>query len=104
MLIPAYPLNSFEIQKHYQNEPKFNNIYSTDNLPNKIKDEAYVINADEYSDIRTNWIALYALNNNVTYFGSFSVKHIPKKNLSRDFWLTNLLLQQIFIEYKQMIH
>ena len=40
---------------------------------------AYVINLDEYSDIGTHWIALYALNNNVTYFDSFGVEHIPKE-------------------------
>ena len=49
------------------------------NLPDKIKDGAYVINLDEYSDIGTHWIALYALNNNVTYFDSFGVEHIPKE-------------------------
>ena len=29
----AYPLTSFEIQTHYQKEPKFNGVYSRDNLP-----------------------------------------------------------------------
>ena len=40
---------------------------------------AYVINLDEYSDIGTHWIALYVKNNNVTYFDSFGVEHIPKE-------------------------
>ena len=57
--------SSFEMQKYYQNEPKFNGVYSTDNLP-KIKDGAYVINLDYYSDIGAHWIALYVLNNDVT--------------------------------------
>ena len=62
---------------------RFNGVYSRDNLPNKIKDGAYIINLDEYSDIGTHWIVLYLLNNNVTYFDSFGVEHIPKeiKNL-----------------------
>ena len=64
--------------KYCQSEPKFNGLYSRDNLPNKIKDSAYVINLDEYSDIGTHWIALYSLNN-VTYFDSFGVEHIPKE-------------------------
>ena len=42
---------------------------------------AYVINLDEYSNIGTHWIALYALNNNVTYFDNFGVEHIPKEIL-----------------------
>ena len=78
-----HPLTNFEIQKHYQNGPKFNRVYSRDNLPKtrfheKIKNGAYVISLDEYSDIGTHWIALYVLNNNVTYLDSFGVEHIPK--------------------------
>ena len=74
-----HPLTNFEIQKYYQNEPRFNGVYSRDNLPNKIKDGAYVINLDEYSDIGTHWVALYVYNVNVTYFDSFGVNHIPKE-------------------------
>ena len=40
----------------------------------------YVINLDDYSDIRTHWAAVWVNdNNNVTYFGSFGVEHIPKE-------------------------
>ena len=81
-----HPLTNFEIQKYYQNEPRFNGVYSRDNLP-KIKDGTYIINLDEYSDIGTHWVALYIgraspkdlNNNNVTYFDSFGVEHIPKE-------------------------
>ena len=76
--MPPHPLTNFEIQKYYQNESKFNGVFSRDNLPNKKKDGAYVINIDEYSDIGTHWIALW-VNNNVTYFDSFGVEHIPKE-------------------------
>ena len=77
--IPPDSLTNFEIQKYYQNEPRFNGVYSRDNLTNKIKDGAYVINLDEYFDIGTHWIALYALNNNVTDLDSFGVEHILQK-------------------------
>ena len=40
---------------YYQNEPKFNSVYSRNNLP-KIKDGAYVVNCDEYKSIGTHWI------------------------------------------------
>ena len=53
-----YPLTNFEIQKYYKNEPRFNGIYFRENLQ-KIKDAAYIINLDEYSDIGTHWVALY---------------------------------------------
>ena len=41
-------------QKYYQDEPRFNGVYSSNNLPEKIKDEADVINLDEYADIGTH--------------------------------------------------
>ena len=67
-----------EIQKYYQNERRFNGVFSPDNLQ-KIKDRAYIINLDEYSDIGTHWVALHVNNNDVTYFDSFGVEHIPKE-------------------------
>ena len=73
------PLTNFEIQKYYQNESRFNGVYSRDNLTDKIKDGAYMINLDEYSDIGTHWVVLYVLNNDVTYFNTFAVEHTPKE-------------------------
>ena len=74
-----HPLTNLEIQKYYQNESRFNGLYSRDNLSAKIKDGAYVITLDEYSDIRTHWVALYVSNNDVVYFDRFGIEHIPKK-------------------------
>ena len=76
--MPHHLLTNIEIQKYYQNEPKFNGVYSRDNLT-EIKDGAYIINLDEYSDIGTHWVALYVQNNDVTYFDSFRVEHILKE-------------------------
>ena len=73
-----HPLTNFEIQKYCQTLTRFNSVYSRDN-PAKIKDRVYVINLDEYSDTGIHWIALYVLNNDVTYFDSFRVEHIPKE-------------------------
>ena len=33
----------------------------------------------KHSDIGTHWIALYIKTNDITYFDSFGVKHIPKE-------------------------
>ena len=49
----SHLLTNFEIQKYYQNQPKFNGVYSRNNLP-KVKDGAYVINSDEYKSIGTH--------------------------------------------------
>ena len=75
----AHPLTNFEIIKYYENESILNGVYSRDNLPNKIKDGAYVTNLDGYSDIGTHWIALYVKNKDITYFDSFGGEHIPKE-------------------------
>ena len=76
--MPPHPLANFEIQK-YQNEPKFNGVYSRNNLC-EIKDGAYEINLDEYKSIGTHWIGLHVNgNNNAIYFDSFGVEHIPKE-------------------------
>ena len=76
-----HPLTNFEIQNYYKNEPIFNGVYFTDNLPKTIKNGAHVINLDEYADTGTPWIALYAKNNEVIYFDfdSFDVEHVPKE-------------------------
>ena len=76
--MPPHPLTNFGIQKYYQNESRFNGVYTRDNLP-KIIDGAHVINLDENSDIGTHWVDFYLggsspkglKNNNITYF-----KHI----------------------------
>ena len=98
-LMLPHPLTNFEIQKYYQNEPKFNGIYSRNNLP-KIKEATYVINLDEYKSIVTYWIALYANAENLTYFDSFGLD-IFKKKFENSLEIKNL--QRIFIEYRHMI-
>ena len=66
--MPPYPLTNFEIEKYYQNKPRFNGAYFRDNL-----------NLDKYSDIGGHWVALSVQNNDVTYFDSFGVEHISKE-------------------------
>ena len=61
--ILLHSLTNFEIQEYYQNEPKFNGVYSRNNL-SKIKDGTYVINLEEYKSIGTYWIALYVNGDN----------------------------------------
>ena len=67
-----HSLTNFEIQKYYENEPKFNGVYSRNSL-SKIKVGAYIINLDEYKSKGTHWIVLYVNAENVTYFDSFGV-------------------------------
>ena len=48
-----HPSTNFEIQKYYQNELRFDGVYSKDDLQ-KTKDGAYIISLDEYSNIGTH--------------------------------------------------
>ena len=77
--MPPHPLKKFEIQKYYENEPRFDGVFSRDNLPKKIKDEGYVINLDDYKDVATHWIALFYKKSEIVYFDSFGVEHIPEE-------------------------
>ena len=77
-LMLLHPLTNFEIQKCYQNELRFNGVYSRNNLPKNIKDGAYVINLDEYVDVGTHWIALFCNRSEFGYFDSFGVEHVPE--------------------------
>ena len=45
----------------------------------KYKGWAYVINIDKYSDVITNWIVFYCKNDEILYFDSFGVEHVPKE-------------------------
>ena len=78
-LMPAYPLTNFEIQKYYQDEPRFNGVYSRNNVPKRIEDGAYVINLDEYADVDTDWTALFCNRSKIVYFDSFGAEHVPEK-------------------------
>ena len=65
-------LINFEIQRYFQNEPKFKGVYSRNNLP-KMKDGEFVTGYNEYKLTRTVQLPLYADSNSLKYFGSFGV-------------------------------
>ena len=77
--MPPLPLTNFEIQKYNQNEPRFNGVFSRNHLPKIIKDGAYVINLDEYVDVGTHQIDLFCNRNEIAYFDSFGVEHVPEE-------------------------
>ena len=113
MTLPPHPLRNFEIQEYYQNKPRFNGVFSRDNLPNTIRPKglrskelrsavengAYVINLDEYRDIGTHWVALSVNNKTIAYFDSFGVEHIPReimKSIARKKIITNIYRIQAY--------
>ena len=76
---PPHPLTNFEIQKYYQNEPKFNAFFPRDNFPKKTRDGAYVINLDKSADVGTHWIALFCRKNEILYLILLVLNIFPKK-------------------------
>ena len=88
-----HPSTNFEMQRYYQNESRFNGIYSRNNLT-KTKDGACVRNLHEYKFIETHCIAPYVNDDNVTYFDSFGLENISKetkkfidnKNITRNIY------------------
>ena len=54
-------------------------MHSRNNLPNKIRKGAYVINLDEYENTGTHWVALFVKPKYTVYFDSFGIEHIPKE-------------------------
>ena len=77
-LILPHPLTNLEIQKYYKNEPKFNGVFSRNNLPKK-KDGAYIINLDEYANVGAHCVAVFCKKNEIVYFDSFGIEYIPEE-------------------------
>ena len=38
-----------------------------------------MINLDEYADVGTHWIALICNRNEIVYFNSFGIEHVPEE-------------------------
>ena len=78
-MLPFHHLTNIEISEYYINEPRFNGVYSRNNLPKTIKKGACVINLDEYESTGTHWIALFVKPKYTVYFDSFGIEYIPKE-------------------------
>ena len=77
-LMPPHHLTNFQIQKYYQNKPKFKGVYSRNILP-KIKNKICARNLDDQESIESHWIVFYVDVDNVTYFNRYGVGYIPKE-------------------------
>ena len=97
--ILPHPLINFEIQKYYQNETRFNEVFSEDNLPKKIKDGAYVINLD---DIQMIHIGLFYFVKEVKFLISIVLGSNMFLNKLKN--LSGIKTSKLtFFEYKQTI-
>ena len=99
MALTPHPLTNSEIQEYYQNEPRFNGVFSRDNLPNNNNNNNNVKLLERYCEIGTHWVAPYVNNKTVTYFDSFGVEHILKeimKFIDRKNIITNIFRIQAY--------
>ena len=71
--MPPHRLTNFEIQKYYQNETKFDGVYSTYNLL------IQHINLGKFKSIENLWTAFCKNGKGAIYFDSFRIEHIPKE-------------------------
>ena len=74
--MPPHSLTNFEIQSYYQNEPRFNGVYSRKNLTKKNKGWGI---RNKPSWIGTHWIALFCKKNEIIYFDNSGVEHVSKE-------------------------
>ena len=98
-LTSFHPLTNFEIQYYFKDEPRFNGVYSRNNLPN-FKNGAYVINLDYSGNTRTHWVVIFVKKDEVIYFDSFDVEYIPKEIMERKKKKT---LTRVSLEYNTII-
>ena len=82
-LSPFHPLTNFEIKDCFKDDPRFNGVFSRNNLPN-LKNGAYVINLDHSKNIGTYWVVTFVKKDEVIiYFDSFGVEYIPKEIIEK---------------------
>ena len=85
--------------KYFNYGPRFNNVYSRDNLP-RIKDGINVINLDDKESKGKYWVSLFIDKNTAAYFDSFGVEIFRKNYYTKS--KINLSLTT-YLEYKVMI-
>ena len=81
-LVLFYPLSNIEITKSFNYKPRFNSVYSKNNLP-RIKDRVYVINLHDNQSKGTHWVSLFIDRNTAVYFDSVGTEYIPQDVLNK---------------------
>ena len=81
-MTPLHPLTNFEIQENFEDEKRFNGVYSISNL-SKLKKGAYIINLDHSKNTGTHWVVIFVKEDQLIYFDSFGVEYIPQEILEK---------------------
>ena len=70
LLVPLHLLSNIEITKYFNNDLRFNGVFSRNNL-SRIKDGVYVINLDDKKIKGRHCVKLFIDRNTAVYFHSF---------------------------------
>ena len=73
--------NNIEITNYF-NYPRFNGVFSRNNLP-IIKDRAFIMNFDYKGSKGTHCVSLFIDRNLTVYFDSFEVECIPHNKINK---------------------
>ena len=74
--------NNIKITNYFNYEPRFHGVFSRNNLL-RIKDGAYVTNADHKNSKGIHCVSLFIDSNLVIYFDSFGTEYIPQEVLKK---------------------
>ena len=74
-IVIFHPLSNIEITKYFNDKPRFNGVFSRDNLA-RIKDGAYVINFYDKQSNGTHLLSLFIGRNTAVYFDCFGIEYI----------------------------
>ena len=75
-----FQVSCIRITKYSNYQPRFNGVYSKDNLP-RIKDRTYVI--DDKQNKETYWFSLFIEKNTAVYFRCFGIEYSPQEVLNK---------------------
>ena len=81
-LVSLHSLNRIDITNYLNYKPRFNEIFSRNNLP-RLKDGAYVINIDGKQSKGTHWASLFIEKDTVVCCDSFGIEYIPQGVLNK---------------------
>ena len=81
-VVSLVALSKIEIAYYFKYKPRFNDVFSRNNLP-RIKDEPYVKSLNDKNCTGTHWVSLFIHKKVAIYFDSFGTEYIPQELLNK---------------------
>ena len=91
----VHPLSNIKITNYFNDEPRFNGVFSRNNLP-RIKDGAHVTNLDDEKSKVTQWFSLFSDINTAVFVDFFEAEYTPQKALNKIRLIRKLITLNIF--------